>query len=139
MANLRDHGIRPRAAAAAAHVGNNAERAAIVASVLNLEIRPGAVTQGIFNRRGKKVALFEDVADADLAMIVLAIDDQIGNRILVRVPDHEAHAGQSGDFLGRTLGVAAGDHDTRLGLCTMNAPDGLAKFVVGGRRYGTGV
>ena len=100
MAHLVDHGIRLRAAAAAAHVGNNAERAAIIASVLNLEIRTSAVAQGVFHGRGKKVALLENIADADLAVIVLAVGDQIGDRILVRVANDQTHAGQRGDFLG---------------------------------------
>ena len=139
MAHLIDHGIRLRAAAAAAHVGNNAERAAIVAAVLNLEIRASAIAQRVFNRRGKKIALLENVADADLAVIVRAIGDQIGNRILVRVPDDPGHAGQSRDFLRRTLRVAAGDDDARVGLRAMDAADGLAKLVVGGRGDGAGV
>ena len=139
MADLVDHGIRLRAAAASAHVGNDAERAAIVAAVLNLEIRASAVAQGVFNGRGKKIALLENIADADFAVIVRAVRDQIGNRILVRIADDQSHAGQSGDFLRRALRVAAGDDDARLGLRAMDAADGLAKLVVGGRGDGAGV
>ena len=65
-ADLLDHGFRRRAAAAAAHVRNNAERAAVVAAVLNLEIRARAVARGVFDRRGKKIALRENIADVDL-------------------------------------------------------------------------
>ncbi len=139
MADLVDHGIRLRAAAAAAHVGNNAERAAIVAAVLNLEIRTSAIAQRVFHGRGKKIALLENIADADLAVIVRTVGDQIGDRILVRIADHESHAGESRDFLGRALGVAAGDDDARLGLRAMDAADGLAKLVVGGGGDGAGV
>jgi hypothetical protein len=52
MADLFDHRIALRAAAAAAHERNNAERAAIVAAILNLEIRPGAVAESILDGRG---------------------------------------------------------------------------------------
>jgi hypothetical protein len=139
MTHLLDHGIRLRAAAAAAHIGNNAERAAIVASVLNLEIRAGAIAQSVFNRRRKKIALLENISDADLAVIMGAIGDQIGNRILMRVPDDPSHAGESGDFFRRALCVAACDDDARIGLRAMDATDGLAKLVVGGRGDGAGV
>src|SRR6476661_8018462 len=57
----------------------------------------------------------------------------------MRVSNHETHARQSGDFLRGTLGVAAGDDDAGAGLRAMDAADGLAKLVVGGRRDGTGV
>src|SRR6185312_11318394 len=114
---------------APAHVGNNAERAAIVASVLNLEIRASAIAQGVFNRRGKKIALVENIADADLAVIVRAVGNEIRNQSLVRVSDYQTHARQGGDFLRRALSVATRDNDARVGLRAMNAADGLAKLV----------
>ena len=58
---------------------------------------------------------------------------------MCELPTTQSHAGQSGDFLGRALRVAAGDHDARVGLRAMDAADGLAKLVVGGRGDGAGV
>ena len=139
MAHLIDHGIRLRAAAAAAHIRNNAERAAIVASVLNLEIRASAIAERVFNRRGKKVALVENIADANLAVIVRTIGNQIGDRILVRIPNDPGHAGNSRDLFGRALRVAACDDDPCIGLRAMDAADGLAQLIVGGRGDGAGV
>ncbi len=55
-AHLFHHLSGGRAAAAPAHERDDAEGAAIVAAVLNLQIGPGAVAGGIFHRRGKKIA-----------------------------------------------------------------------------------
>src|SRR5579864_4604014 len=49
----------------------------------------------------------------------------------MRVSNHETHAWESGDFLGRALRVAAGDHDACVGLRAVDATNGLAKLVVG--------
>lgn len=57
----------------------------------------------------------------------------------MRVADDPSHSGNSRDFLGRTLRVAAGDHDTGVRLRSMDAANGLAKLVIGGGGDGTSV
>ena len=46
-------------------------------------------------------SLREVYANADLAMIVRAIGDKIGDRILMRVANYQIHSGQLGDLLRR--------------------------------------
>jgi hypothetical protein len=57
----------------------------------------------------------------------------------VRVADHQTHTGQGGNFFRGALGVATRHHDAGVGLLPMDAADGLAKLIVGGGGYGTGV
>ena len=59
--------------------------------------------------------------------------------MLVRVPDHRGHTGQSGDFFRRALRVAAGDHDLGFGILAMNAAHGGAGVLIGGGSYRAGV
>ena len=51
----------------------------------------------------------------------------------VRIADNESHAGQRGDLFGRALCIAPGDQDAGIGVVAMQAPDGLADLIVGGR------
>jgi hypothetical protein len=70
-----------RAAAAATHKRNNAKRTAIVAAVLNFEIGPRPIAARVFHRRGQEIALCENIAHADFAVIgnLLRLAHNIGN------------------------------------------------------------
>ena len=68
-AHLADHLLGRRAAAAAAHEGNDAERAAVIAAVLDLEVGARAVARRVLHRRGQEIVLREDIADLDLAVV----------------------------------------------------------------------
>ena len=46
----------------------------------------------------------------------LKSDREFRQLMFMRVADHLAHAGQSGDFFRRALRVAAGDHDRASGF-----------------------
>src|SRR5215831_5571976 len=62
-----------------------------------------------------------------------------GGLMLVRVADHPGDAGQRGNFLRRTLGIAAGDKNLGAGILTMRAADRGAGVLIGSRGYGAGV
>ena len=97
-AHLLDHLLGGRAAAASAHERDDAERAAIVAAVLDFQIRARAVARGVFHRRRQKVALCENIADVNIADVNIAV---IGRRAspdlrdlrLVRIAHHPLHPG----------------------------------------------
>ncbi len=57
----------------------------------------------------------------------------------MRIPHHQAHAFERGQFLRRALRIAAGDQNPRARLLAMNAPDHLAHFVIRGRRHGASI
>ena len=59
--------------------------------------------------------------------------------ILVAVADHGGDAGQGGDFLRRSLGIAAGDDDAGLGIGSTDAADVGAGVAVGLGGDGAGV
>ena len=102
-----------RAAAAAAHEGDDAERAAVVAAVLDLQVGARAVAGGVFDRRGEEIALREDIADVDVAVIGRAAGISSAMRVLCELPTTHSTPGQRGQFLRRALRVAAGDQNAR--------------------------
>ena len=137
-AHLLHHALRRRAAAAAAHIRNDAERAPVIAAILDLEVGARAVARGVLDRRRQKIGLRENIADLDLPVIIRG-GNEFRNARLVRIPHHQAHAFERGQFLRRTLRVAAGDQDARARLLAMDAPDHLPHFVIRGRGDGAGV
>ena len=78
-AHLRHHLPGRRAAAAPAHERNDAERAAVVAPVLDLEVGPRAVPGRVFHRRGEKIVLRENVAHVDVAVVGRATPETVTN------------------------------------------------------------
>ena len=82
--------------------------------------------------------LREDVADFDLPMIRNRTGGQIRNPRLVRIADHQRHAGERGNLLGRPLRVASCHQDARQRMLAMDTPHRLPDFVVGrcGNRAG---
>ena len=132
------HSLRGRhAAAAPAHERDDAERAAVVAAVLDFQVGAGAVARGIFDRGGEEFALGEDIAHVDIA-VVRGRGDQLGDAGLVRVAHHPLHAGQRGNLFRRALRVAAGDQNAGGGVLAMDAPHGMAHVLIGrgGNRAG---
>jgi len=57
----------------------------------------------------------------------------------VGVSHHPGYPGESGHFLRRTLGVAAGNHNPCIRVFAMDAADGGAGILIGGGSDGTGV
>src|ERR1039457_7579203 len=68
-ANLIHNLFHRSAAAAAAHEGDDTKRTAVIASVLNLQVGPGAVASRVLHRRREEVVLREDVAHMDIAVV----------------------------------------------------------------------
>lgn len=62
-----------------------------------------------------------------------------GQLVLVGVADDLRHAGQRGEFFGRALCVATGDHDAGLGIFAVYPANGSAGVLVGGSGYGAGI
>ena len=58
--------------------------------------------------------------------------NQLGDLRFVRVPDNEGDTGESGDFFGSALGVAAGDEDARGRIGRVDFADGVAGLDIGG-------
>ena len=97
-AHLLDRLFGGRAAAPSAHERNNAERAAIVAAILNLQIGARAVARGVFHRRRQKIALLEDIADVNVAVVGGRRHD-LRDLGFVRVADHPLDPGHRRQFL----------------------------------------
>jgi hypothetical protein len=64
---------------------------------------------------------------------------EIGDLRFMRIADHPLDARQRRELLGSALGVAAGDHDLRLGILTLHAADGSPRILVGSGRHRTGI
>ena len=137
-AYLLHHLFGGRAAAASAHERDDAERAAIVAAILNLQIRPRAVARRVFHRRRQKIALLENIADVDVAVVGGRRHDLRDLR-LVRVAHHPLHPGHRRQFLRSALRVAARHQDPRLRILAMHPPDGLPHVVIRRRSDRTGI
>jgi hypothetical protein len=121
-AHLLDHLVRRRAAAAPPDERNDAERAAVIAAVLDLQVGARAVAGGVLHRRGEEVVLREDIADEDVAVIGRGAD-QFGDLRLVGIPHDPFHAGHGGQFIGRALCVATGHQDAGRGVLAMHAAE----------------
>src|SRR5574341_1249375 len=120
--------------AAPANERDDAERATVVAAVLNLQIRPRAVAGCVLHRSGEEFLLGEDVPDKYLAMIrrgdsLFAQD--FGDPRLVGITDHPGDARQRRDLLRSALCIAAGHEDPRHGILAVKPPHGLPHILVG--------
>ena len=154
-----------QAAAFSADKRDNAEGAAVVATVLNFEGGPGVVAFAAEDGSDENVVIFENVTDEDRSRksgrgnplscwrfnaqllygkeISLAVgkrrSDEVGDLRLVRVADYERDAGESGDFFRGALGVAAGDDDFCIWIGGMEFADSVAGLRVGGSGNGAAV
>ncbi len=140
--HLFDHLLHRRAPAAPADERNDAKRAAIIATVLDFQIRAGAIAGRVLHRRGKKVVLREDISDVDIPVIRRALRaerHQVRDLGFVRIADHPLHPGQRREFRRRPLRIAAGDQDPRRWILAVDAADGLPHVVIGRRSDGAGV
>ncbi len=68
-ADLGDYIVRADESTAAAHEGNDAEGAAIVAAILNFQIWAGAIGKPFHDRSGQDISGFENISDQDLAVV----------------------------------------------------------------------
>jgi len=65
--------------------------------------------------------------------------NQFRDLVLVGIAHDPANSRQGSNFFRRALGVAAGHQDLAAGVGAMNAADGGASILVGGRGDGAGV
>ncbi len=115
-----------RAAATAPNRRNDAERAAAVAAILDLDVGAAAARGPSSRHNGKGVAptdvAYEHAAGLKLPMVeerlrAGALDlhelgrNHIADPVLVGVSDDPGDPGERGKLLGSALGVAAGDQD----------------------------
>src|SRR5580700_7066953 len=104
MAHLFHDLVGRGAAAASAHEGNDAERAAVIAAILDLEVGPRTMGGRAFHRRGEEFVLIENIADVNLSVVLsLGLSHDFRDTRLVRVAYHPVHPWQYGDLLGRAL------------------------------------
>ena len=66
LLDFMQHFVKIQRPAVAAHRRNDAERAAVVAAILNFEIGTGALVRGIEYRRGQQFSVSEDVGNVML-------------------------------------------------------------------------
>ena len=59
--------------------------------------------------------------------------------MFVGVSDHQVHAGQSSNFVGRPLRVTSCDYDSGLGILAAHSADGGARVLVRSGRDGAGI
>ena len=139
LANLLEHLSERRALTASTDGGNDAERAAVVAAVLDLQIGARVRSPAAsFTAAERKSVRREDVADVDLA-VVIGARNKIGDLRFMRIADHPLDAGQRRQFFRRALRVAAGDQDAGVAVLAVDAPDGLPHVVIGRGGDGAGV
>ena len=93
--HLINHPFGSRATTAPPHRGNDAKRAAVVAAILDLQVRPGTLAARVEDRQREEVLRRTDVADGDLAMIGGG-QNNVGDLGLVRVAHHPIDAFQLG-------------------------------------------
>src|SRR5690606_15528984 len=118
-AHPRHHLAGGDRAAGPAPLGDDAEGAAVVAAVLDLDPGAGVVAQAV-----------------DQPAVVAAPGAEAG---LVAVGDDPVDAGQGAEGLGVDLGGAAGDQDGGVRPLAVGAADGLARLAHGLAGDGAGV
>ncbi len=131
MPHLRNNLIGGSAAASSAHEWNDAERAAVIAAVLDLEVGARAIAGRVFHRGGEKIVLRENITDVNLSVErQFGFGDDIRNLNFMRVSHHPVDPGQCRQLLGCALRVTARDQDARGGILAMHAMDGFAHIFV---------
>lgn len=103
--------------------GDDAEGAAIAASVLDLEVGPGTVFACIDDRTGAELSC--DRAGMNAAVILDLVHDR-GDLGFVGIADDPVNTFDGCDFVGRTLGVAAGYEQLSAGVVTLHIADHAA-------------
>ena len=136
MTGLLEDGLRLEAPTGAARQRYNTERAAMLATVLDLQERARAAAEA---RRGRHLhrAHFADVRDVH----ALGADpiEQLGQAMLVPVADHEVDLLHGGDVARARLSPAPGHDQCRLRAHSRGAPDDLAIGELGAGGHGTRV
>jgi len=149
--------IQLKRTALATHIGDHTERAAIIATVLHLEVGAGTLVGGVEDRGGKQFGVGEDVGDEDWLLAVgryaLAnrgeltkrhksvsarnvhlLQNDLGQLMLVRIADDQVHSCQRRDFVGRTLRIASGHHNSCVGILSLYSPNRRPRILVRRRR-----
>src|SRR6476661_7256680 len=108
----------------AAHKSNDAERAAIIAAILDFEIGTRTIDACVHDRRSEKILARENVAHENLSMVRRS-REQVRDFSLMRVADHPFHSRHGGQLFRGSLGITAGHQNAPLRILTMNAADGL--------------
>ena len=130
----------------AANKRNHTKRAAIIASVLDLQIRtrPARVIAGFKNRCSQQFGVRENICDENMILALKTLHwnkvggrsseslcDYCGNLLFVRIANHRCHAGKGSELFWSALGVASGHDDLAARILPMNAPNGGTRILVG--------
>ena len=136
-----EDGIQGHAAAGAAGVWYDAIGAEAVASILDLQKRPGAAPVGRRRRHaeGRGGSIASNPADDAHTGLVHRFDDQTGDVGFVEMADDVVDAADLFDVFGRGLGIAARDDDACGRMPAPQLPDRLAGLHGGLARHGAGV
>ena len=151
-ADFGENGGDGQAAGPSAHEWDHAERAAGVATVLNLQRRASVIPFPAEDWSDKNIGGGEDVGGEDwrgmvgARILTLRVNrdgrdgvKQIRDLRLVGVADHEGNAGEGRDFFRGALRVAAGDNDARGGVRGVDFSDRVAGLGIGSGGDRTGV
>src|SRR2546426_9362833 len=118
-----------KAAAAAAHVRNDAVRAERIASVLDLEERAGA--SDVKGRRGREFPERAPRTDPDHGLRPTGRAHQHLRIIALRGAQHRGHPRERLELLRGALRVAAGHDDPRARRLTVNPAYELPRLLIG--------
>ena len=152
------HFLQLQRAAPAANVRNDAERAAIIAAVLHLQVGPRLLQRfAVEDRRRHEFGMREDVTDDDTGHLPAVRRPMLhsaetksrshpsrgatyfANSCLCELPMTRLTPGNAEISSGRALRVAARHQDLGLGILAMNAANGGAGVLIGGSGDRAGV
>ena len=119
--------------------GDDAERAPVLAAVLDLEEGPRA-SGDPSHGSARHLAGLGDGAHPHLRGVSLdKRADQLGEPVLLAIAEDEIHAGHARESIRIGLGEAAGDDDERIRIRPRDATYGLAVGEVGATRHRAGI
>ena len=129
-AHLFEHRLRVTAPGGAARPRDDAERARLVAPLLDLHERAAAV-EHLGDGHFEELAGLRDGGHRNARFSGPDLLQLVHHPAPIRCPQHERDPRQAGQFLGRALRVAAGDHDLRRRVLGVDPPHRLACGSVG--------
>src|SRR3712207_4879222 len=130
--DVGDHLLKGSAAGAAAGARNDAVAALFIAAGLHTK-REGCSPCCTGGERAatRAIAVTEPLGRRQLTFL----DERGDESLLVIVAQHPKYVRQRCDFFRTSCGVAAGNHDARVRIVAHDAPNGLARALVGRRGY----
>src|SRR6266705_4549219 len=129
----------------AAHAGNHAEGAAVVASVLDFQIWPRPLICRTEDRRRQKLGMGENIGNKNPHLSEFrqrdktCLANELCQLMFMRVADDTANSRQRGDFLRGALGITAGNNNLPLGILTVEVADSGSSVPVSLGGYRTSI